>query len=249
MKVGKIKKLKNNKYKITIDDFDIVVYDDILIKYNILYKKEIDTNLLKTISEENLYYNNYNKALKYSLKKIRSKKEVYEYLEKLEMKKYDIDKIISKLEDLNILNDINFVRAYINDKIILSKDSLNKIKDDLIKSGIKSSLIEEEIQKNENNDKEKLEKLILKRINSNHRFSTYNLKNKVLNEFLNLGYEYDDIVEIYDNNKRDDYDILLKEYNKLKYKYKDKYSNYETIISSKLFSKGFKYSDIKPEDL
>ena len=248
MKINKIKKLKSGKYKITIDDFDIVVYDDIIIKHNILYKKSIDSALLKKISEENFYYENYNKALKYSLKKVRSEKEVIEYLNKLGVEKKDINNIINKLKDLNIVNELNYVRSYINDKVILSKDSINKIKKDLEDDGISANLIDEEINKLDNSDKEKLEKLILKRITSNHKYSSYNLKNKILNEFLNLGYDYDDIIEIYEENKQDDYDILVKEYNKLKYKYKDK-EDYESIIINKLYNKGFKYGDIKEEDL
>ena len=248
MKINKIKRLKSGKYKITIDDFDIVVYDDLIIKYNILYKKEIDSSLLRKMSEENVYYENYNKALKYSIKRVRSKKDVADYLKKNSINDEDTAKIIKKLESLNILNDTSYVKAYINDKKILSKDSINKIKEDLINSGINEDIIEEEILKTENNDLEKLERLIIKKINSNHRFSEYKLRNKILNEFLNLGYSYDDIVNIYNKNKTDDYDILLKEYNKLKYKYRN-YDDCENIINNKLFSKGFKYSDIKEEDL
>ena len=45
----KIKKLKN-KYKIEFDNREpIITYDDIILKYNILYKKELSEELIDKI--------------------------------------------------------------------------------------------------------------------------------------------------------------------------------------------------------
>ena len=49
----KIKKLKN-KYKIEFDNREpIITYDDIILKYNILYKKELSEELIDKILKEN----------------------------------------------------------------------------------------------------------------------------------------------------------------------------------------------------
>lgn len=250
MKIQSIKKLKSGKYKIKIDDFDIVVYDEIIIKYNILYKKAIDSNLLNTISKEINYYDNYNKALKYSLKKVRSKEQIRKFLNSKNVSDKDIDKIVSKLEYLKIVDDNIYIKSYINDKMIFSKDSINKIKNDLIDQGFDVNIINNEINKIESNEIEKLEKLVKKRIKINHKDSSSKLKSKIVSEFLYLGYEYDDIVSTYDSNKIDDYSILIKEYNKLKHKYSkyDKEKQHYTI-KNKLYLKGFNYDDIKVEDL
>ena len=43
MKIDKIKKMSNNKYKIYFDDGDVLeTYDEVIINTNLLYKKEID---------------------------------------------------------------------------------------------------------------------------------------------------------------------------------------------------------------
>ena len=113
------------------------------------------------------------------------------------------------------------------------------------------NIIEDEISKIDVNFHDRLQSLITKRIKANHKYSDYLLKNKIIREMLNLGYDYDDIVEIYDNNKIDNYDNLIKEYNRLYIKFSKKYhgSELEYIIKNKLYCKGFQYGDIKKEDL
>ena len=251
MEIKKITKLKNGKYKIKLDSFEFITYDDIIINHSLLYSKKIDDELLNALSLETIYYDNYNKALNFCMKKVRSTNEVEKYLDKMDISNIDKTSIISKLKSINLINDKMYVRCYINDKFNLSKDSLSKIKDDLINSNIDINIIEDELSKVEYNELDKLEKMIIKRIKNNHKYSNYVLKNKVVTEFINLGYNYDDIVSIFDSNSSDNYDILVKEYNKLYHKYskKYKYPELEYVIKNKLYTKGFNYSDIKKEDL
>lgn len=253
MEIKKITKLKNGKYKIKLDSFEFITYDDIIINHGLLYSKKIDDELLNVLSLETTYYETYNKILNFCMKKVRSTNEVEKYLDKMDISDTDKTSIINKLKSINLINDKMYVKCYINDKFNLSKDSLSKIKEDLINSNIDINVIEDEISKVEYNELEKLEKLIIKRIKSNHKYSNYILKNKIVTEFMNLGYNYDDIVSIFDinSNNNSNYDILVKEYNKLYNKYSKKYhdSELEFIIKNKLYTKGFNYSDIKKEDL
>ena len=248
MKINKIKKEKNGKYKIYIDDECIDIYDNIILNYNLLYKKEIDLDTLKEIKKEAVYYENYNKAINYIKKKIRSKKEVISYLNSLNLSKNTIDNIIIDLEKLSYINDKNYCRAYINDNIYINKYGINKIKKDLINNNIPIDIINNEL---ELVDKEylnkKLEKLILKKIKSNKKYSNNYLKNKILSDMMNLGYNTDDIVKILDSNLIDDNSILNKEYYKLYNKYKNKYNGNEldNIVKSKLIQKGFSIESIQ----
>ena len=40
MKINKFKKIGSNKYKIYFDNESLIVYEDVILKYNLLYKKE-----------------------------------------------------------------------------------------------------------------------------------------------------------------------------------------------------------------
>ncbi len=251
MKIIKIVKLKNGLYNLELNKLTIKTFDEIIIKYNLLYKKEIDDDLLLKIMNDSKYYDIYNKALNYAVKRVRCENDIYYYLSNLEVKNSDIKSIIDKLKKINIINDKLYVRCYINDKLKLSKDGINKIKIDLLNKNINIDIINEEIKNIDIDINEKLKKLIIKKINSNHKYSNYFLKNKIIRDMINLGYEQSVIDEIFEQNKKDDYNILIYNYRILLNKYKNKYKDkiLESKIKSKLYMYGFLYENIKKEDL
>lgn len=251
MKIIKIVKLKNGLYNLVLNKLTVKTFDEIIIKYNLLYKKEIDDDLLLKIMNDSKYYDIYNKALNYAVKRVRCENDIYYYLSNLEVKNSDIKSIIDKLKKINIINDKLYVRCYINDKLKLSKDGINKIKIDLLNKNINIDIINKEIENIDIDINEKLKKLIIKKINSNHKYSNYFLKNKIIRDMINLGYEQSVIDEIFEQNKKDDYNILIYNYRILLNKYKNKYKDkiLESKIKSKLYMYGFLYENIKKEDL
>ena len=76
----------NGKYKVYFSINDYVLYEDVILKYNILTKKDITKEELIKLLDENNYYEAYNKTLKYLAQRTRSKKEVRDYLTKNEVK-------------------------------------------------------------------------------------------------------------------------------------------------------------------
>ena len=72
MKIGKYTKLKSNKYSVVIDDITVKLYDDVIVKYELLRLKEIDDKLFKEITEYNDRLEAFYKSLKYITKKLRT---------------------------------------------------------------------------------------------------------------------------------------------------------------------------------
>ena len=129
MKIIKYEKQRGNKYKVYLDnDETITLYEDVILNNNLLLSKEI--NDLTSIKEDNLEYEAYDKAIKYISYKMRSKKEIKTYLRKIYEDEI-INKVIDKLLKNGLINDSNYVLAYYQDKINLSNDGPNKIKDNL----------------------------------------------------------------------------------------------------------------------
>lgn len=243
MKIDKIKKT-GKKYKIILEDgTEIKTFDDVIINYNLLYHKNIDDTLLNKIIKDNAYYEVYNKVLNLISKKIRSEKEINEFLNKYDV---DKDKIINKLKSINLINDKLFAKAYISDKINLSNEGIDKIKNDLLKHNIDLNIILEELSKV---DDELIDKKIIKLINKkvkNSKYTGYKLKYKIVNELINLGYDKYKIIEIYDslgiksdNSINKEYDKLYKQLNK---KYSGKELEYK--INTKLYNKGYTKEEI-----
>ena len=246
MKIEKIKKT-GKKYKILLSDgSEIKTYDDVILKYGLLYHKTIDNELLNKINIDNNYYEIYYKVVNYITKRLRSEKEINIYIDKNNITKTDKEKLIKKLKEMNLINDLNFTKAYINDKINLSNIGIDKIKSELLNHNISSDIIDNELNKIDNNlIKEKLRKLIIKKT-KNSKYTGYKLKYKVVNELINLGYDKNQILEIYDTisventeNIKTEYDKL---YKKLSYKYSGK--ELERKIKTKLYNKGFNIDEI-----
>jgi len=247
MKVEKIKKV-SNKYKIIFENKEVITtYDDVIINNNILYKNNINEEIIHKIISETNYYEMYNKVLKYINTKLRSEYEIVKYMQKLEIDEKNQNKILEKLKKINLINDESFTKAYIHDKLNLSNDGPLKIRKELINHQINIELIEQELSKIDNKYVLcKLEKLILKKINGNTKYSNNMLKQKLLNYFINMGYEKNDILFLIDSNKKKNDEVIKKEYVKLYNKYHRKYNDDDlnNMIKKKLYLKGFGYDEI-----
>ena len=245
MKINKIKKLSNNRYKIELDNDSIILYEDVIIDNNILYKKEIDEDLLKKINKENIYDEAYNKTLKYVMTKMRSINEVEIYLNKMEISYTNKKSIIKKLKNINLLNDQLYAEAYISDKINLTSDGPFKIKKYLLSQKIDSSIIDSIIEQYDDSIfEEKIIKIIKKK--KNIKYSDYIFKQKLLVYLTNLGYSKEQVIPVLNTINTDNSDIIKKEYNilytKLAKKYEEPKLSYE--IKNRLYKKGFSLDDI-----
>lgn len=247
MKIMKIQK-KNNKYKIILEDNNIIeTYDEVIIKENILYKKEITVELKDKIEKENKNYEIYNNILKYIKTKLRSEYEIREYIKKNEIDKITEENLINKLKDSKLIDDKTYTYAYIHDRMKFSNDGPYKIKKELLKNKIEENIIVEELNKIDKEEiYEKLKKQILKKLSANTKYSNNMIKQKLINYFVLQGYEKQMIIEILENNLISNTNILKKEYDKLYNKYKNKYDEYELkrVIKQKLYQKGFSIDEI-----
>ena len=239
MKVNKFKKVGRNKYKVIFDNTELTLFEDIIIKYELL-TKDIDVDLLDKIIEENRWYEAYDMALSYIEIKMRNKKEIIKYLEK---KLYDekiINKVINKLEELNLLNEKSYITAYINDKINLSNDGPYKIKNSLIDLDFNESDIDSYLSTIDNSIWDsKLDKIINKKKSIMKNKSYYMFINKMKNDLYNLGYDKDMIDEKLSNINYES-DALNKDYEKCFKKFK---GDKNKIINS-LLRKGYSYEEI-----
>lgn len=244
MKIEKFKKLTNGQYELVLEDSSTFnIHEDLILKYNLLITKDIDEKIKKQLLEENKLYMAYNQALKYLNTKMRSINEMKEYLQKL----YEDDiitPVINKLITEKYLDDKKYSFYFINDRIKLSNDGPIKIIKELQKKGIDYNFITENIQMYTTDiQEEKIKKLIIKQIKTNHNKSSIILKRKILESLINLGYDKSTVIEqINHTYDFDDTQIKQKEYEKIYKKLSTKYSGYdlEQRIKKKMYEKGFR---------
>lgn len=249
MNIKSFKKLKDNRYKLKIEnEEDMILYDDIILKYNLLLTKKIDDEEIEKIEEDNQNLECYYKAIKYLTVKNRSKKEVENFLKKFCYEPSIISKVIKKLEEKNYLNDNNYLTAFINDQINLTNNGPWKIKRKLMDLGFKEEIVTEKINEvDEKIWKDKLEKIISKKVKSNKKDSASKIKEKIIYSCTNEGYKKEDIINILEKiDIPNNINALESEAKKLYIKLSRKYDGYELYyqIKGKLLAKGFNYSDI-----
>lgn len=247
MKINKFKKIGSNKYKIYFDNESLIVYEDVIFKYNLLYKKDIDNDLLIEINKENYKSSIYDVSIKYISVRMRSKKELEEYLKKKKYDQKDIEETIKRLQSQDLLNDEKFAKSYINDKLYLTNYGLTKIKNDLLKLGVEEYIIDaivNNIDLQVINDK--LSKIIDKELKINSKLPTNKLNNKIINRCINLGYNYEDILNILNDKNIEGNSNIEYDYKKIYEKYKNKYDEYKlnAVIKSKLYQKGYTIDEI-----
>lgn len=246
MKIKKYKKNRNGKYSIFLDDGrEFVLYEDVILKCDLLLKKEINDSDIDNINKLNDEYEVYYTGLKLIKNKSRSVFELKKIMKEKDFSYDLIDKIIERLIKQGYLNDELYARSYINTQIFTTTNGPIKIRRDLEDKKIDSTIIDREIGIFDiDTQKEKINKLISKGINTNHSKGGLVLKQKIINDLKNKGYPYDIISIVIDNYTfSNDMKLAKKEYDKLYRKYSKKYSGYELekIIKEKLYLKGLSY--------
>lgn len=248
MKIVKYKKIKDNRYEILFDDNKtLILFDDVIIKFNLLALTDLDNKLMLSLKKYNNEKEAYYKSLKYISKKLRSEKEIKSYLKKLEYDNQLITKTIIDLKKDGYLKKEVYINAYVNDSLTLSKKGPYRILKELENLGFKEEDINKSLLKIEENIwLERIENFINKKINSNTNKGSRILKEKIIKDLIYLGYKTELInIKINDVDFNDS-SIIKKEVKKLKNKLSRKYSGTELNwqIKNKLYTKGFSADEI-----
>lgn len=247
MKIIKYKKMSKGRYKIMFDTTDLVLYEDVIIKNNLLVNKDLSLELLEKIMEENKYYEVYNLSLSYIETKLRTEVELKEYLMKKLFSESLIDEVIDRLKSEGYIDEKKYVTAYVNDKVNLSNKGPFNIRRELLDLGISENIIDEYLNTISYDEwRDKLSNIVSKRVNIMKNKSLYMIKNKLKVDLFNLGYQSELIDELLSNINKNDEDVLNKEYLKCYNKYSKKYSGQvlNSKIKSYLYSRGHNLEDI-----
>lgn len=201
MKIEKYELTKKNKYNVFLSNGEVITLDERVITENeLLLKKEITKELYDKVIRESRIYELVDISIKYISIRLRSIKEIKDYLKKKEENIELIDIAINKLIKLGYLDDNKFTKAFIKDKLTLTSMGDYKIKMELQRLGVSYEIIEDNISLiDENLLEEKIKKLIEKDIRTNKKYSGVNLKNKVYNHLVTAGYSKEKVISVLNN--------------------------------------------------
>jgi len=249
MEITKYKKVGKDKYKVFLDNDEYITLEEsVILENNLLIKKELTEENYEKIIKDNNIATIYNDCLRLIGLRLRSVKEINEYLNKKQISDNIKDNIINKLQKYGYLNDEIFAKCFITDKINLTTSGPLKILTELKKHNISEDIIYKYLYNDINNSlfKEKINKIINKNIKSNKKYTGSILKNKLYYNLINNGYEKEMIIKQLNNHNFHNFDNLTKEYQKILNKYKNKYNEDKLyyVIKEKLKLKGYTSEDI-----
>lgn len=194
MKITKYEKIGKNKYRIYFIDGEIIdTYDNVILANELLLKKEISQELYRKITDETTIEEHYLACKKYIEYRLRSTKEIKNYLYKKQVSNNVIEIIIDKLKNNNYLNDDNFCKCFINDKIKFTNMGSYQIINELKRNEISDTIIDNYLYLiNEEVMNERINKLIDKSLRNTK--DKAKLRNKLYNNLVRLGYPIDLVI-------------------------------------------------------
>lgn len=248
MKILKYKKTTKDRYRIELDSGrELLLYEDVILKFELLLKKEVLESEIINIELFNQECDVYHVALENINHRFKSIYDTKEFLRKKDYPIYLIDKAINKLINQGYLNDRLFVKSYINNQIMTTNKGPYKIKRELEGHMVDCNVVDEELAVfDEERQIEKINKVAVRLYKSNRNKGGSVLKRKIVNDLVNLGYDSSVILKVIsDFDFSNNMEIVKKEYDKLYKKLSRKYSGKELEykIKEKLYQKGLSYEE------
>ena len=246
MKIKRIVKLKREMYDVLFDDGQsIKVHEESLVRYVLIPGKELEEEEFNEIVQNIQYDQAYVAAIKYISYKIRSNKEMTDYLSE-DYEAEIVRQTIYRLQDEGYLNDENYARSLRNTLLNTTDKGPGHLLRELKKHHIPENIIVQETESfDEMVDSERMNKLKNKFLRA-HRGSYTQFKQKLREKLTLRGYSGHHFELI---NFDDDYDedaYFEKDFEKYYNKYQKKESGFklkQKMIAA-LMGKGYSYDKI-----
>lgn len=184
-------KLKSNKntniFEVKIDDDIYILHSDIIVKYGLSTGGEIDKRILDEAVADSEYIICLNKANEYMSTRLKTSKQLRDYLWTKQYKPQTINRVIDKLTEYGVINDEAYAKLFIesNEKKLSKRNLENK----MLSRGIKKDCFEENLKEVDDSE---LCVEVAKKFMKNKIYSQENI-NKLLRHLQYKGFNYDAI--------------------------------------------------------
>lgn len=227
--------------------FAFSVDSDVLIKFQLKKGMDIDEFSLMEIHYQDDIRKAYNMAITYLSRRMRSEKEIKDYLSQKEVEEPVIQEVIHKLLAQKYLNDLEFAIAYTKTQINTTDKGPDLVRMGLKEKGIDPIIIEKSLEDfSYDLQLEKAIKLSGKSIQKNSKESHRITKQKAEQLLLRKGYSYEVINNVVSemnvDEEEDELGAIRFQGEKLNRKYHQLTGfEYEQKMKQALYRKGFSF--------
>lgn len=142
MIIKQIQLEKNHFYTLTFEEGEKVkVSEDLLVRYRLLKGEEISRELFEKLKASAGFDIGLQMAYNYVSYQLRSEFEMLQYLKKKEIANHDRKKIVERLKELNLIDDLVFAESYIRTQMRLGDKGPFHLSQQLKKKGIPEAFI------------------------------------------------------------------------------------------------------------
>jgi len=197
-----IKVVKKGKSDVTIyfdNDSMLFLAVEVFLKSGLKKGDEISDDRFSLLIEQNKLFHIKQKAFRLLGRRLHSASELRRKLWNKDYEQKLIDEVIEDLQKNGYLDDIEFIRAFVAEKIKSKNWSIKKIKAELFKRGIATKLIDEMFSEGQTeSDLESAMKLAKKKyeVLMKRNLEPKELRNKLSTYLFSRGFDYDLIKEI-----------------------------------------------------
>ncbi|MCA1202798.1 recombination regulator RecX [Priestia flexa] len=257
--ITKITTQKNSaeRFNVYIDqgkgeEFAFGVDANVLIQYDLKKGRVLDEFELAEIQFADEEKKAYNLAVTYLSYRMRSEKEVRDYLKKKEVGDMIVQQVIQRLDSHRYLNDEEFAKAYVLTQVNTTSKGPSVIKRELQEKGVKPDIVQSTLEHFSKEEQiETVMKLIAKLKGKYKKYSEIVMKQKIEQFLVNKGYSFSIINEAMqhvdvEKNSDEEWQALTQQGMKAHRKYA-KYSGweYEQKMKQNLYRKGFSIDQIE----
>ncbi|MFB1052137.1 recombination regulator RecX [Paraliobacillus sp. JSM ZJ581] len=259
-KISRITIQKKNKHRYNIfldqhgnESYGFSVEEDTLIAEHLRKGMKIDQATIDTLIKKDNLHKGYSLSLQYLSYRMRSVKEMYDYLVKKELDETQIQVIIERLKKEKWLDDQLFAVAFVRTKIQTTSKGPLLIKKELIEKGVSSQVAEIGLTYYSFEQQvEKASKLITKKQNRNNKASFRQQLNKIKQSLVQKGFTQEAINKVtgqisHNKDEEQEWEAVVYQGEKALKKMQRKWSGFELQhkVKASLYQKGFSFEVIE----
>lgn len=259
-KITRITTQKKQKHRYNIflntpagDEYGFSVDEDILIQFRLEKGMELDNELIETLKEQDNLHKVYTLTIHFLSYRIRSEKEVITYLQKKEVEEEQIAVIMQRLKKEKLLDDQQFAEMFVRSRMNTSSKGPKVIEQELFEKGICGQIAANALEQyTPALQKEKVQKLLGKKIKQSSKESFQKQINQAKNTILQKGFNQQLVFEAIqtmdqEEDTNQEWEALKFQGEKLYQKHVKKYEGFQLKqkVMEGLYRKGFHFNMIQ----
>lgn len=202
MKITAIKQQVKDadRFSIYIDDkYSLSLNGGQLLDSKIIIGQELSIEEIKSLEQKSQEGKAYAKILNMLSIRMRSKWEIYDYLNRKKYSEQTILKILNMLSKKGYINDEDFARRWIENRRLLKSVSKRKLTQELKQKHIADDIVRQVLLTDHTHDQQVLKKLILQK----QKQQRYQDNLKLMRYLAGQGFNYGDIKQVLDDLKHE----------------------------------------------